>query len=119
MPDIIETLRSALSEQDAAKVLHIANEVVKLHDEGLIKVLPCKVGDTVHKIIVGKIHQRTVKGFIQIYSGGWFATLDRGNSVSFKNFGKTVFLTREEAEKALNPVTGENHHGTKEYENNG
>ena len=48
MPDIIQFLRTALSEQDAAKVLRIANDVVQQYDEGLIKVLPCKVGDTVY-----------------------------------------------------------------------
>jgi uncharacterized protein (UPF0210 family) len=40
MPDIIQSLRSALSEQDAAKVLHIANEVVKQYDQGKIVELP-------------------------------------------------------------------------------
>lgn len=60
MSDIIEALRSALAEQDAAKVLHIANEVVRQHDEGLIKVLPCKVGErisseeSIEEIIIDK-----------------------------------------------------------------
>lgn len=105
MPDIIETLRDTYALNPAA-ALNMLPELFKQYDEGLIKVLPCKAGDTVYKIIAGKIHQRTVKGFIQIYNGEWFATLNRGNSVSFKSFGETVFLTREEAEKALNPEAG-------------
>ena len=53
--------------------------------------LPCKVGDTVYKI--GSIYRNGKEKFY-IYQGKF------GYSC-IRRFGKTVFLTKEEAEKAL------------------
>ena len=61
--------------------------------------LPCKVGDKIFEAYRCKIYEQTVKGF---------TTSDRVELINCetKNFyrfelGKKVFLTREEAEKAL------------------
>ena len=61
--------------------------------------LPCKVGDKIFEVYRCKIYEQTVKGF---------TTSDRIELINCetKNFywfeiGKKVFLTREEAEKAL------------------
>ena len=72
-------------------------------------VLPCKVRDTVFMIQDGKIYDGTVR-FLR-----WESHKDRGVrsdmlanptpyfaiGASFDDFGKTVFLTKEEAEQAL------------------
>lgn len=72
--------------------------------ERLIK-LPCKVGDTVYAVNCNEIIESTVteitlneKGvrYIRLYS-----TDDRLADFKYDYFKKTVFLTREEAEKAL------------------
>lgn len=61
--------------------------------------LPCKVGDKIFEVYRCKIYEQTVKGF---------TTSDRIELINCetKNFywfeiGKKVFLTREDAEKAL------------------
>ena len=61
--------------------------------------LPCKVGDKIFEVYRCKIYEQTVKGF---------TTSDRVELINCetKNFyrfelGKKAFLTREEAEKAL------------------
>lgn len=68
-------------------------------------VLPCKVGDTVYYI--GGIHRRLIKSAtvveIILNSDGvrdLFVNSDDG--VSFENSFDTFFLTKEEAEQALN-----------------
>ena len=69
---------------------------------------PCKVGDTVYVIIKNKIEEKTVEK-IEIHNGnsififyGW-----HGSAYEFKStnsIGKTVFLTKEEAEQKMKDV---------------
>ncbi|MGN0557869.1 MAG: hypothetical protein ACI4IS_00260 [Acutalibacteraceae bacterium] len=72
--------------------------------------MPCKVGDTVYEIQADNtIKKWFVYGIIKYIDEEWkvraknnknkYAYIDR--SFTFGCFGKTVFLTREEAEKAL------------------
>lgn len=68
---------------------------------GRLVVLPCKVGDTVYFTLLGKIIEKQVFSIVsfsnstRIYCGG--------TSEYFRpeDIGKTFFLTREEAERAL------------------
>ena len=67
--------------------------------------LPCKVGDKIFEVYRCKIYEQTVKGF---------TTSDRIELINCetKNFywfeiGEKVFLTREEAEKALEDLKNE------------
>lgn len=109
MPDIIETLKEKYATNQA-ECLNMLPELFKQHDEGLIKVLPCKVGDTVyhfgHEIVIDSIESRKhgfyFYGISNEFESYRFCILDNGRN----DFGKTVFLTREEAEKALNPEAG-------------
>ena len=72
---------------------------------------PCKVGDTVYKISRNKVKACEVVfigiskdencsyfNFVENYADGTFY---KSYSMGFGEIGKTVFLTREEAEKAL------------------
>ena len=87
-------------------------------DEGVI-VPPCKVGDTVYYIINKTIQEMKVLD-IKIYGNNYIVAnancLDEGEMcdsscdcskktcsvwVDFKSLGKTVFLTKEEAEEKL------------------
>ena len=54
--------------------------------------LPCKVGDTVYQVDSERIYKSTVRNII--YDTDGIAFDERA-------IGKSVFLTREEAEKAL------------------
>ena len=79
----------------------------KLLAEGVI-VPPCKVGDAVY--FVDKYEDGTFmeeSRVTEVCSKGLFTSAsftpkdDMGNFESYEEIGKTVFLTREEAEKAL------------------
>ena len=66
-----------------------------------IIVPPCKAGDTVYKTsILGEITELKVKGF-----DGEVIT-EPYNHISFSALNKTVFLTREDAERALRECEG-------------
>lgn len=71
----------------------------KAEKEGRLLVLPCKVGDMVYfrrgRDIIGDTVERIVlDGMNQVFVGAHKVFI-------FRDFGKTVFLTREDAEKAL------------------
>lgn len=89
-------------------------------DEGRLAVIPCKVGDTVYQLFVvdiidkkltykifrAKVTKITIDRFRIIFS---FETLDENkykSELTMESFGETVFLTREEAEKALKEMDG-------------
>ena len=117
MPDIIDSLCSALSEQDAAKVLHIAEKIVQQYDEGLIKALPCEVGTTVYVDTRtfqygeynGRHHAEALvtsfafghRNFVKLRIFSPYVNQWNVYKYPLSAFGKTVFLTRAEAEKAL------------------
>ena len=68
-------------------------EWMKAESEGRLVVLPCKVGDTVYRIFAPD-------GREPVISAHTLLSVD--SIVRWMNkFGKTVFLTREEAEAAL------------------
>lgn len=84
-----------------------------LLENGVI-VLPCNVGDTVYR----NVNDKRVKNPCEFKVVGlWYSryencncvhiarfkngVFDRSLAVTFTDFGKTVFLTREEAEQAL------------------
>ena len=79
-----------------------------------MEVLPCKVGDTVWVILDGaKCVRRCVVEYATIgryFTVIVFHTADRTREqygVPAGAFGKTVFLTSEEAEKALKVMMGD------------
>lgn len=72
------------------------NNLLFAWDEGRVVVLPCKVGDTVFAAETGPVIPLSVA-----HVGVWLDGADGGDWEALENFGKTVFLTREEAEAAL------------------
>ena len=71
------------------------NRLTDLEDKienGTLVELPCKVGDAVYQVDSERIYKSTVK--IIIYDTDGIAFDERA-------IGKSVFLTKEEAEKAL------------------
>jgi hypothetical protein len=87
-------------------------ELAEADKDGRCVVLPCKVGDTVWFIPDGKRVCECEVLFID--SKDCDATILLGSKFGLKgttqrhasSFGKTVFLTREEAEKALQEMEG-------------
>lgn len=73
-----------------------------------VVVLPCKVGETVWRITGNDCKDVTIESIHQWSSGHWKfdgfhgeGKYRVGYEFDLNNFGKTVFLTREEAERAL------------------
>ena len=81
-------------------------ELAVADKDGRVVVLPCKVGDTVYFALLGRIIEKQVFSIVsfsnstRIYCGG--------TSEYFRpeDIGKTFFLAREEAEKALAEMEG-------------
>ena len=71
-------------------------------DEGRLVALPCKVGDTVYlpNKYVGIIITFNIVEFC-MFKDEYAIIDDSDNEYKIEDFGKTVFLTREEAEKEL------------------
>lgn len=114
-PEQIEALEAALMGKAVAQIMEFEGlpiarlrELAVADQEGRVIVLPCKVGDTVFALLDNKskyVSECEVKkiglgdniGFATIVPVGY----SQEYGVSLRGFGKTVFLTREEAEKAL------------------
>lgn len=93
-------------------------ELAEADKDGRLVVLPCKVGDTVYMIerifdidngVCDEICARKVIGYggnnlnkLWLIGSGGICNV----SIFVSEFGKTVFLTREEAEKALKTKEG-------------
>lgn len=119
-----EVLPKDKADEIALKLMRLADleslcnytrlrELAEADKEGRVLILPCKVGDTVFarldnkskyvceckvkQIVVGNI------GFVTFAPTG---APGREYDVSLRGFGKTVFLSREEAEKALQEMEG-------------
>ena len=83
-------------------------ELMKADKDGRVVVLPCKVGDTVFARLNNKSKyvceckvKQIVVGNIGFVTFAPIGDPEREYDVSLRGFGKTVFLSREEAEKAL------------------
>lgn len=95
-------------------------ELEDAEEDGGLVVLPCKPWDKVYQLFVtdlidkkliykifqAKVTKITIDRFRTIFS---FETLDENkykSDLTMESFGETVFLTREEAEKALKEMEG-------------
>lgn len=114
-----EVLPKDKADEIALKLMRLADleslcsytrlrELAEADKGGRLVVLPCKVGDTVWANLDGMRHPREcVIEFVNIGSHVTtivFSTVDglrEQYGVNHSSFGKTVFLTREEAVKAL------------------
>ena len=76
-------------------------ELAEADKEGRVLILPCKVGDTVYAADAAPVIPLRVKELAFYLKGE-----DGGDYERVSNIGKTVFLTREEAEKALQKMEG-------------
>ena len=82
-------------------------ELAEADKDGRVVVLPCKVGDKLYRVFAGEIFEHRV-GSMKYFAiqGKWdIETYPFLPSVE-SGIGKTIFLTREEAEKALREMEG-------------
>ena len=85
-----------------------------LEEQGRLVKLPCKVGDVVYVKMASycKTHyvEAEVRDFVHFISCGFCAVVtskyfDKEN-IPFSEFGKTIFLTKEEVEAKLKELRG-------------
>ena len=94
-----------------------------LEEQGRLVKLPCKVGDTVYRINKGAkepiIKMRVLQvHFKQLHKNRTIIRIDTindndmgENCYLLEDFGKTVFLTKSEAEAKLKELRGEQYDG--------
>ncbi len=90
------------------------HELVQADREGRCVVLPCKLHDKVFFIENGCVKETEVDSFHNWTSGRWKISTHtdrmyehwKGYEIDFSGIGKTVFLSREDAEKALEEMEG-------------
>ena len=116
-PEQIEALEAAIMGKAVAQItefegLPIARlrELAEADKDGRVVVPPCKVGDVVYGFHGEKTILPMVAKWIETNTDGWCIAVQytpmAPRFYRFSDFGKTVFLTREEAKKALQEMEG-------------
>ena len=115
-----EVLPKDKADEIALKLMRLADleslcsydrirELAEADKDGRVVVLPCKVGDTVWRIVRdGEPHITRDEVRDMYFADDMTPCVELvGGRVTFtEKFGKTVFLSREEAEKALRGMEG-------------
>lgn len=83
-------------------------ELMCADKDGRLVVLPCKIGDKLYRVFAGEIFEHRV-GSMKYFAiqGRWDIETYPFCPCVESSIGKTVFLTREEAEKALAEMKGD------------
>lgn len=100
--DTVAKNQFAISDINEMGGVDRLRELIQAERDGRLVVLPCKVGDTVYAAETAPVVPLYVT-----HVGVWLDGADGGDWEDLKNIGKTVFLTREEAEAALKGGNGE------------
>lgn len=108
-----EVLPKDKADEIALKLMRLADlesicsyarlrELAEADKDGKIEVLPCKMGDKLYRVFAGEIFEHRV-GSMKYFAiqGRWDIETYPFCPCVESSIGKTIFLTREEAEKAL------------------
>ena len=103
-------LKESRTLQEQLALLKRLRELAEADKDGLLLVVPCKIGGTVYLLLLDDVKHYPERG-------GWYITEDYVGAIAKDGFylgdpaddvyvrneeiGKEAFLTREEAEKAL------------------
>lgn len=113
-PESVEALKlsmmgkaiSEITEFDGLPIDRL-RELAEADKDGRVIVLPAKKGDTLYAVTRFGVEKRVVKEIAAPFFYNTYESSDRAAlSTDIRNFGKTVFLTHEEAEKALREMEG-------------
>lgn len=80
-------------------------ELMKADVEGLVLILPCAPDAIYWEKVSGILAQSRFEG-LHVYEDGTIKYAGYGMEICAEDIGKTVFLSREEAEKALQEMEG-------------
>ena len=87
-------------EKELGPIDHI-RDLIKAEQGGRLVVLPCKAGSLIYVGIKPAIITRFFGYVRERYFYAVFCDENKGIDIPFEELGKTVFLTREEAEAAM------------------
>lgn len=101
-------LQDLIGDQKASEALDRFRQLVKADKDGRVVALPCKVGDTLYRVFAGEIFEHRV-GSMKYFAiqGRWDIETYPFCSYVGSSIGKTIFLTREAAEEALEAMKDE------------
>lgn len=104
---VINESRVRIKDTDTLAVAKKLKEYEDMEEQDRLLKLPCKVGEIVYYINPNKntINELVVYSF-DIRPLQHFACDYMGARLNFNQFGKTVFLTKEEAKAAMNKLKG-------------
>ena len=122
-PESVEALKLSMMGKEISEITEFdglpidrLRELAEADKDGRVVVLPCKVGDTVWIVgTVRKLYSAKVRTFFCGHPSAVRGDDDGGHihmirttecDIPMQEFGKTVFLSREEAEKALQEMEG-------------
>ena len=108
-----ETIKSSMAyyvgtlDEAEGKIPNRLRELAEADKDGRLVVMPCKVGDKLYRVFAGEIFEHRV-GSMKYFAiqGRWDIETYPFCPCVESSIGKTVFLTREEAEKALAEMEG-------------
>lgn len=90
-------------------------ELAQAEKKGRLVVLPCDVGDKLYDVTLGEVREKIVISLSMLLSKSVNHLVIHAEnfrnavtSYELQDIGKTVFLTREAAEAALDAMRGEN-----------
>ena len=125
MDRLTERRKSGLAITNTLKMQYLIDKLAEYEDaeeQGLLLRLPCKVCDTVWCIFDGKVYKGKAERFAYWHDTivGDYVNIDVAYSIidpfytdgrymrrcDPKRYGNRVFLTREEAEQALEAMKG-------------
>ena len=103
-PEKIVFLKNVVDDafSDKPEFIEHVRELLRAEKDGRLVILPCKVGDTIYRCgdPIKKIYEWQI-AYVEVYEDETVFVDDSDNTFVEADIGKTVFLTREEAEKAL------------------
>ena len=104
-------IRPSYSNYSTKRIIERLTEYEEAEEQGLMVRLPVPIGTTVYEFeplnkIVKGCTERTVIKYTMYDDSIWFSFAD-GYMKDIKDFGKTVFLTKEEAEQKLKEMESE------------
>ena len=103
-PEKIVLLKNIVDDafSDKPEFTEHIRELLRAEKDGRLVVLPCKVGDTIYRCgdPIKKIYEWQI-AYVEVYEDETVFVDDSDNTFVEADIGKTVFLTHEEAEKAL------------------
>lgn len=99
-----EQLRQLCRGYDLGRLVNLA----EADKDGRVVVRPCKVGDTLFRVFAGKILEHKVRNmrYLAIQERWDIDTIPFCSYVE-SSIGKTIFLTHEQAERALEAMKDE------------